>query len=95
MDKIYGFINRFKNHSSVTDAFQYGCCYWFAKILSERFCGVIVYDDVENHFGTEINGRVFDITGDVTERYLWYPWEKFKTEDPVHAARIEKNCIKF
>ena len=44
---ILDFISHFKD---AQDTFLYGCCYWFAFILNERFGGTTMYLPVENHF---------------------------------------------
>lgn len=98
---ILCFIGRFSHGPSqvreqVIEAFTMGCCFWFARILEERFEVLgpeIVVDNIVNHFGTRINGRVYDITGDVTESYTWEPWEEFK--EPNRARQITKDCILF
>lgn len=81
----------------VVDAFTCGCCYWFARILYERFrlygASEIVYDQVENHFGCRIDGRVYYICGDVTEQYDWDSWPI--QGDPSHTNRILRDCIEF
>ena len=55
-DEIRGFIERF---NGAKDTFLHGCCYWFARILYERFkdrgiqercCSFILYEPVEGHF---------------------------------------------
>ena len=71
---ILDFIARFKGSEEV---FLHGCCYWFAKILSERFYlregAEIKYEPVEGHFVTKINNRFYDVRGDVTELYRGKP----------------------
>ena len=52
-----------------------------------------MYDLVDNHFATLIDGRLYDITGDVTERYLMIPWEEYA--DEWHKSRIIRQCINF
>lgn len=91
------FLKRFHSSENITDVLSNGCCYWFAKILYDRFSmthgAAIVYDEVENHFGTKINGRVYDITGDVTFKYEWSPWSDIN--DELLRARIIRDCIMF
>ena len=109
-DKVLRFINRFtnggKNYGTI-DTFKNGCCYWFAHILQERFYdpydwpgawsndGEIMYDKVVNHFGCQIEGIVYDITGDVTDAYDWEPWVTVAQEDDVRFTRIVRDCIEF
>ena len=99
--EINSFIDRFTKsgfRTEVVDCFSNGCCYWFAKILESRFyldVAVIMYDQVENHFGCMINGRVYDITGDVTDDYNWDFWDKIFREDISLYHRIVRDCINF
>lgn len=96
MDVAY-FLKRFHFSENITQVFSNGCCYWFAKILYDRFAPThgarIMYDEVENHFGTEISGRVYDITGDVTSAYSWIPWDDLW--DPLLRSRIIRDCVLF
>lgn len=96
-DGVQPFIHRFHCAKDVDTVFTNGCCYWFAKILYERFHMTrgadIMYDEVANHFGTQIDGRVFDITGDVTWEYSWKPWSSIG--DELLRARIVRDCIMF
>ena len=93
---VGNFIKRFTEHESTSETFLNGCCYWFAYILYRRFLrqnSRIMYDQVENHFGTQIGGRVYDISGDVTTKYDWIPWEELG--DDMHKSRIVRDCIMF
>lgn len=96
MSQVDGFINRFHEYETTDDTFRFGCCYWFAFILYRRFLregAKIMYDKIENHFGTMVSGRVYDITGDVTTKYRWELWEKL--DDDLLKARIVRDCIMF
>jgi len=99
VDKVNSFISRFTGsgkYEQVIEAFTCGCCYWFADILAKRFYKdgpEIMYDQVINHFGTQICGRVYDITGDVTDDYDWIPWKDL--DDISLTQRIERDCIMF
>ena len=98
-NEILGFISRFTNkgrYRQVIDAFTCGCCWWFARILAERFTEkkpVIMYDEIKNHFGTQINGHTYDITGNVTNAYSWKPWNDI--DDALLKKRIIRDCIQF
>lgn len=98
-DEVLCFLSRFTNNGQfqqVTDAFTCGCCYWLAYILAERFNtddATIMYDEVMNHFGTMIEGVVYDVTGDVTGFYDWRPWNEL--EDDILKSRIIRDCINF
>jgi hypothetical protein len=52
-----------------------------------------MYDEIANHFGTMIGDKVYDITGDVTDHYLWKPWHLI--EDPLLKEKIVRDCIMF
>lgn len=96
MDNVEEFLNRFHLSSNIDEVFTSGCCYWFAFILFRRFIrdgATIMYDEVENHFGTRINGIAFDITGNVTEKYKWIEWVNLN--DDAHKKRIIQECIMF
>ena len=103
---ILNFIDRFTSkgkRQEVIDCFQNGCCYWFAYILSERFIdpsltkSMIYYDEINNHFGyyDQESNRIYDITGDVTNKYDWEPWEEVVDRDLLHVKRIVRDCINF
>ena len=53
----------------------------------------MMYEQIENHFVTEIGGRMYDITGDVTEKYDVEPWEEL--DDSSLKKRIVRDCIMF
>ena len=103
MPDVLMFIGRFSTDGhwervQVVEAFTQGCCFWFARILEERFReeygAYIVVDYVANHFATRIGGdRVYDITGDVTEGHTWEPWAA--CSDHLLRQRITDDCIMF
>lgn len=98
-DKVIDFIGRFlenQPHGEVVATFTGGCCYWYAKILQLRFDNeaIIMYDEVANHFGTMIGDRIYDITGDVTEKYSWVSWASMSS-DNQHYQRIVRDCVNF
>ncbi len=98
-DIIINFIEQFRNFGpSVTDCFSNGMCYHFTLILRKRFGpfnSTILYDEVINHFATEIDGRIYDITGDITDNqeYHWKRWTTVVAEDHKHANRIYRDCV--
>lgn len=87
-----------KSFSKAKSTFLFGCCYWFAVILRERFEGSqIVYFPVENHFATQICGRIYDASGDITDEYLdakAIPWSKMREYDELQYERIVKYCVR-
>lgn len=91
---INHFLSRFHDSKDVDTVFTCGCCYWFALILHCRFPeSVIMYDQAANHFVTLIDGRLYDITGDVTEQYDVIPW--LTLDDELLKSRIVRDCILF
>ena len=96
------FIGRFSYNGEefrkdVLRCFLQGCCYWFAFILERRFysyypCDIMI-DYVVGHFGCRINGHVYDITGDVTNKYTWEKWDN--CDDNLLKRRITDQCIMF
>lgn len=96
MKDVENFLKRFHLSENVDEVFTCGCCYWFAAVLFGRFIrdgATIMYDEVANHFGTRIKGKVYDITGDVTNKYKWVPWESI-TDSSLRAS-IVRDCIMF
>ena len=95
---VHRFIERFTEHGpQVERCFCHGCCYWFVWVLTERFPGAeVVYDALSNHFAAQIGERVYDITGDVTDRALspWQLWAGYE-EGSSHRAGIIRDCILF
>lgn len=93
-EDVASFLERFHLNQNIDEVFTGGCCYWFAVILHQRFPNSrIMYDTVENHFVTEIGGRLYDITGDVTGQYDVLPWGSCK--DTPHGAKIIRDCVNF
>lgn len=93
---ISRFLRRFHaGNETVNEVFTQGCCFWFADILCKRFPerSRLMYDQVANHFVAEIDGRLYDITGDVTDTYKVEPWDEL--EDDLLRARIIRDCIMF
>lgn len=93
---VKGFLSRFHSDDNVDTVFTNGCCYWFSYILRGRFSengAKLMYDQIANHFGTEIDGRVYDVTGDVSEDYSWEPWDNLS--DDLLKKRIIRDCVNF
>ena len=98
-DVIENYIKQFRDFGpQVIDCFSNGMCYQFMTILRKRFgpfCTTPLYDEVINHFATEIDGRIYDITGDITDdpQYHWERWTAVCAEDSKHASRIYHDCV--
>ena len=106
-ETVINFINHFTdrgNRPQVIDTFTNGCCYWFAEI---RYCGFllnknikeckIVYDPFINYFACQINGKIYDIHGDITMdlKYVWEDWSEYELLDELETARIYRDYIYF
>lgn len=96
-NEVLNFISRFTLHGKfeqVAVAFTQGCCYWFTYILCSRFPNAIMmYDPVMNHFVTQIDDGLYDITGEVTEQYKVVRWDTYP--DELEKKRIIRDCINF
>ena len=94
---VLRFIRDFKRFDTgqVTRTFTNGYCYWFAFILHTRFPdSEIVYYNAGNHFACKIRNRIFDITGDITDRGLFFEsWEEYQKVEPAESKRIIKYCV--
>jgi hypothetical protein len=96
-DLVLDFIKQFRDLGA-ENCFSNGMCYWFAATLRMRFNGEhchLMYAEIDNHFGCEIDGIVYDITGDVTDDYNWDFWDKIFHEDISLYHRIVRDCINF
>ena len=98
-DIILNFIKQFQDFGpQVVNCFSNGMCYHFMCILRKRFgpfCTTPVYDEVANHFATKIDGRIYDITGDITDdpQYKWERWTTVQYRDWCHTERILRDCV--
>lgn len=97
---IEDFIDHFASYGyDVIRCFTTGNCYWFAKILEERFGevfhhGEMVYHPIKNHFAYRDNRTkyVYDITG-VIDGTNYVAWREYALEDPLHTQRLIEDCI--
>lgn len=53
----------------ITEVFTNGNCGAFAQALQLAFGGTIIYVEEAHHMVCEIDNRLYDITGDVTDKY--------------------------
>lgn len=94
MSEVVEFIlRRFPN--DVESRWLTGNCYYFAVILKSRFGGTILYDVVDGHFVTEIEGVKYDWSGIVTDddNHRYVPWDDFEKYDPQRRQRVVEGCI--
>lgn len=101
MNIVEKFINKFKflHPIAAEDLFLYGDCYYFAIILKERFPDAIIkYLVIDNHFVAEIDGRLYDIRGDITDivdMSQLISWSDMESYDELLYKRIIRDCINF
>ena len=99
--EVLMFIGRFSHdhegeREQVIKCLTEGACYWFAFILHQRFMAYnprLMIDYDARHFGCEIAGRVYDITGDATDKFTWKPW--LECRDAALIKRITEYAIMF
>ena len=90
------FINKFKfaNKQNVLEnTFTNGYCYYFAIILKTRFpSGKILFDKDFNHFVFQYDNKLYDITGNVTKKYmnLTDSWNKTIELQCLHINKKEE-----
>ena len=80
------------------DCFLYGCCYWFAYILMERFhwyydCEYM-YNIEENHFAIDIDGVLYDASGTISSDGF-IPWYQVAKIDSLLYQQLIADCIDF
>lgn len=94
-EEILNFIRQFQDLGA-TNCFSNGMCYWFAVILKERFeDGLIVYNQIDNHFAVLLYDtfRVYDITGDVSDKCEWEDFEFLSYADELLYNRLLRDCV--
>ena len=98
IDVVDDFIQQFRQFGTdVVDCFSYGMCFHFSLILCARFKydARRVYDPVANHFAVEIFGRIWDISGDITDKdYKWEYWDTYCMKDQKETRRIIRDCVR-
>ena len=93
-NRVLDFIQRrFLNDCHWTD----GNCYYFAVILRDRFYpnADILYDVINGHFVTKINGIMYDWNGVVSDdgEHRYVRWDDFDRYDGLQRQRVENDCI--
>jgi hypothetical protein len=98
---IETFIKDFRGYGTgneIIECFTQGHCYWFAFILSNRFPEGEIYYNTMNHFIFKYNNRLYDITGDCTDKwdneylYSWNEYQKLENGSE-HLSLLEQCCI--
>lgn len=100
--EITDFICQFlQENDEVQTGFLYGNCYWFAKILEQRFslehkyhCN-LYYNQILNHFSLAIEDELFDASGLIGPIYQsgWVPWWHYKIVEPNDSYRVVRDCV--
>ena len=91
--EVLQFIREFHGSEAV---FLNNCCYWFAFILQARFAAEILYMPVDGHFVSRIQGHLYDISGDVTDKYagdVVVPWARMQDYDAAVYDRVLRDCV--
>ena len=94
--EVENFLARFHSSDNVDEVFMQGYCYWFAVIMAMRFNSRIMYSPRDNHFTVRIHSKLYDITGDVTEKYPdSMSWSDYMLFNPGGYKRIVRDCVMF
>lgn len=97
MDKIEQFIENFKkgfDKKYLENVFLNGNCFHFALILEGMFENAeIIYDLDLNHFLTDINGKIYDITGRTERPLNWESWETISENEDGEWSELIKDCV--
>ena len=106
MKDVINFISYFQGSE---DVFLFGCCYWFAHILNERFkqeyITRICHEPIEGHFVTLFidsndpsHYMIADIRGDVTNKYKDRELsclEDIEETDITYYRHLMRDCRDF
>lgn len=107
-DEIQAFIDEFVKRGGPESivVFTHGLCYWFATILMIRFednhpalRGVMMYNPIDNHWAVDFGGKLFDITGVISnEGYV--KWDEYRNKEThprngpsSHLSSLICECI--
>ena len=96
-DKVLNYLNKFTDcweADVVVQLFLNTLRARLALDLCQRFHpGELMYAERENHFGARIGERVYDILGDMTDRFKWEPWSSFAAREPEKSAKIYREVV--
>lgn len=95
MQEVLDFIRVFQSPSNKI-LFTETACYWFAKILNERFeYSTIYFNPHTVHFATEINSKLYDISGLIEdEEDEYYDFDLYCQHSSAQdISLIIENCI--
>lgn len=96
--KVINFIDKFKssNKEVITSLFlEEGYSYWFARILAERFDGIIMFNNINNYFACKIKNVLYNINGSLSNKKSedYKEWRIEKTRDSFITAKVMRDCI--
>ena len=97
-------IDDFNSHFDGCERnFLYGNCYWYARILQERFSPWfktdIMYNQIDNHFCCRLETAAGRFYADIRGVFAtgkpdgWVLWKNYINEEPLDAARVYRDCI--
>ena len=90
-DILYFIKKRFENTNA---NWNNGNCYWFAKILTERFPELdIYYLPNEGHFIAGDGETFFDYNGLITDKKFCINFQRIAEEDPLWYERLIRDCV--
>ncbi len=107
-DKVIKFLDGMKEvfDEEIKFVFYRGYCYWLAHILATRFNGEIWFNPRIVHFAAKIDGKLYDIYGEIElgvtpitgqEDYSedeWHDWEFYQAFYQETVPGIVDSCIK-
>ena len=91
-EEILDFINRRWKNTKAN--WTEGNCFWFARILADRFQDLSVYYlPISGHFVAGKNGVYFDVTGKIDLKEPATSLSDIKEEDINWYYRLLRDCI--
>lgn len=99
---IKDFIFKFSVYGQqVIDCFTTGNCYWFAKILFDRFGSLsddamfsIYYDDIDGHFVCKLLNKYWGINGEYKSDHELHSFYWWYCNDNERFERLWNQCVK-
>ena len=107
-DKVIKFLDGMKEvfDEEIKFVFYRGYCYWLAHILATRFDGEIWFNPHIVHFAARINGKLYDVYGEVRLGFSpvtgqedhsedqWCNWDLYQEYYQETVPSIVSSCIK-
>ncbi len=95
-NQVYQVLEFIKRRFPIDNKWTDGNCYYFAVILKSRFSeGIILYDVIDGHFVTHIDGQNYDWSGIVSDegKHYYVEWDIFDQYDELQKQSIINQCI--